>query len=102
MRGSRRSGNSGRLMSMRSNVTSIAPTGKHAGQRRRGAEDDRSRALHAWSGERRAGAEGRSAGDAHSGQATASLPGTSLAGPHRPGAVARVGALDTDGSLDTV
>ena len=41
----------------------------------------------------RAGTKGRREVDAHSRQRTAPLAGKSLAGAHRPGASARVGAL---------
>src|SRR5438046_7149859 len=61
--------------------------------RKKGEEDDRSRAVHTGSGQRRGGAEGRRKVDAHSRQRTAPLAGKSLAGAYRPSASARVGSL---------
>ena len=55
--------------------------------------DDRSRAVHAGSGQRRGGPKGRREVDARSRQGAAPLAGESLAGADRPGAPARVGAL---------
>src|SRR5271169_4071525 len=55
--------------------------------------DDRSRTVHAGSGQRSAGTKGRREVDAHSRQRAAPLAGKSLAGADRPGASARVGAL---------
>ena len=52
-----------------------------------------SRAVRTGSGQRGAGTKGRREVDAHSRQRTAPLAGQSLAGAHRPGASARVGAL---------
>src|SRR5437879_7836207 len=62
-------------------------------KKRQGEEDDRSRAIHTGSGQRGAGTKGRREVDAHSRQRTAPPAGKTLAGAHRPGASARVGAL---------
>src|SRR6267143_7071772 len=58
-----------------------------------GEPDDRSRAVHAGSGQRGADTKGRREVDARSRQRTAPLAGKSLAGAYRPGASTRVGAL---------
>src|SRR5437016_9574687 len=88
---------------MLSNATStawIVNSMDHQHQRkgRQGKEDDRSRAVRTGSGQRGAGTKGpgtngRREVDAHSRQRTAPPAGKSLAGAHRPGASARVGAL---------
>src|SRR5258705_6854474 len=66
---------------------------QHERKRRQGEGDDRSRAVHAGSGQRGAGTKGRREVDAHSREGTAPLAAKSLAGAHRPGAAPRVGAL---------
>src|SRR5580704_13903800 len=72
----------------------IAPwIGQHERKARQGGEDDRPRTVHTWFRQRGAGTEGRRQVDAHSRQRTAPLAGKSLAGAHRPGASARMGAL---------
>src|SRR2546421_8564566 len=58
-----------------------------------GGQDDRSPAVHAGSRQRGAGTQGRREVDAHSRQRPAPPAGKSLAGPYRPGAAARVGAV---------
>src|SRR6266478_6704187 len=78
---------------MLSNATSTTWINQHQRKGRQGEEDDRSRAVHTGSGQRGAGTKGRRLVDAHSRQRTASLAGESVAGPYRPGAAARVGAL---------
>src|SRR5215217_4988078 len=87
-----RSVGSGPLTWMLSNATSTTWISQHQRKGRQG-EDDRSRAVHTGSGQRGAGTKGRREVDAHSRQRTAPLAGKSLAGPYRPGASARVGAL---------
>ena len=93
MPGWRRSAGSGPLTSMRSNATSTAWINQHQRKGRQGEEDDRSRAVRTGSGQRGAGPKGRREVDAHSRPRTAPPAGKSLAGAHRPGASARVGAL---------
>src|SRR5438034_4294555 len=78
---------------MLSNATSTAWINQHQRKGRQGREDDRSRAVRTGSGQRSEGTKGRREVDAHSSQRTAPLAGKSLAGAHRPGAAARVGAL---------
>src|ERR1043166_2816552 len=88
-----RSVGSGPLMWMLSNATSIAWSSQHQRRGRQGEDDDRSRAVHAGSGQRGAGTKGRGEVDAHTRQRAAPLAAKSLAGAYRPGAAARVGAL---------
>src|SRR5207248_3462769 len=93
-----RSAGSGPRTSMRWSATSTAWINqhhrkKHHRKRRQGEKDDRSRAVHTGSGQRRAGAEGRRKVDSHSRQRTAPLAGKSLAGAYRPSASALVGSL---------
>src|SRR5438445_7671825 len=89
-----RSVGSGPITWMLSNATSTAWIYQHERKKRRQGEgDDRSRAVRTGSGQRGAGTKGRGEVDAHSRERTAPLAGKSLAGAHRPGASARVGAL---------
>src|SRR6266550_1449612 len=80
---------------MRSNAISTAWIDQERKERkqRKGGEGDRSRAVRTGSGQRGAGTKGRREVDARSRQRAAPLAGKSLAGAHRPGAAARVGAL---------
>src|SRR5436190_8739433 len=88
-----RSVGSGPLTWMLSNATSTTWINQHQRKGRQGEEDDRSHAVRTGSGQRGAGTKGRREVDAHSRQRTAPLAGEGLAGAHRPGAAARVGAL---------
>src|SRR6266446_3737296 len=88
-----RSVGSGPLTWMLSNATSTTWINQHQRKGRQGEEDDRSRAVRTGYGQGGAGTKGRREVDAHSRQRTAPLAGKSLAGAHRPGTAARVGAL---------
>src|ERR1700758_5609745 len=97
MRGWLSSAGSGPLTWMLSNATSTGWIHQHR-KGRQGNEDDRSRAVHTGSGLRGEGTKGPGTKqerqvDPHSRPRTPSLAGKSLAGPYRPGAPARVGAL---------
>src|SRR6266567_1995892 len=89
-----RSVGSGPLTWMLSNATSTAWINQCERKRKgKGAEDDRSRAVHTGSGQRGTGTKGRREVDAHSRQRAAPLAGKSLEGAYRPSASARVGSL---------
>src|SRR4029453_2031354 len=93
MPGWRSSVGSGPPTSMRSSATSIACTHPHERRRSQGERDDPSRGVRTGPGQRGAGTEGRGEVDARPRQGAAPFAGEGLAGPHRPGAPARVGAL---------
>src|SRR4051812_6078196 len=79
--------------STRSNATLTACTNQHERKGRQGEDGDRSPAVRTGPGQGGAGTEGGRQGDAHSRQRTAPPAGKSVAGAHRPGAAARVGAV---------
>src|SRR5205823_3653877 len=78
---------------MPSNATSTAWINRHQRKGRKGAEDDRTRAVHTGSGECGEGTKGGRELDAHSRQRAASLAGKSLAGANRSSTAPRVGAF---------
>src|SRR5882672_4909676 len=88
-----RSVGSGPLTWMLLSGTSTTWINQHERKGRQGEEGDRSRTVRTGSVQRGPDTKGRRELDAHSRQRTAPLAGKSLAGAHRPGASARVGAL---------
>src|SRR6516162_7691059 len=88
-----RSGGSGPLTWMLSNVTSTAWINQQQRKGRQGEKHDQSRGVHTGSRQRRGGPKGRGKVDAHTRQTTAPLARKSLGGSHRTGTPARVGTL---------
>ena len=84
---------SAHLDALERHLDRMDPPTRTKGRRRQGEGSDRSRAVRTGAGQRGAGTKGRREVDAHSRQRTAPLAGKSLAGAHRPGASARVGAI---------
>src|SRR6476660_8710703 len=78
---------------MHSSVTSIGSIRQQQRRRKQGEENDRSRAIHTWSGQRGARAKGWRELDTRSRQGAAPLAGKSLARADRAGAAARMGAI---------
>ena len=101
MTGWLRSAGSGPLIWKHSSATSIAWITPHERKRKSGGKGDCSRAGRTWSGRRGAGARTDEKWTLVLVRA-APFAANSLAGAHRPGASARVGAFDADGSLRTV
>src|SRR5437763_11783268 len=91
------SAGSGPLTWMLSKATSTAWSNQSQGKGRQGEEDDRSRGVHAVSGQRSAGTKGRRELDAHSRQRTAPLAGKSLEGVSQPGALRGGGSFHRRG-----